>query len=291
MLVRFCVAALPWAGARGAWVVAWFIAAGFLVAGGRRQFGMLSWWRRLRPRAGTLVHWLLAYRQFASFGRIMCDRFLMSQRPQDYQVDLVGLDGMRECRRRRQGCIMLSAHVGNWEMSSLWLHSIAGDIGKVHVVMVRGDVEFVQRSTDQLLRGDFTQVIDPRDGIGASLAINAALSDGDLVCMLGDRVMGGQPAIEVDFMGGRVRFPVGPFHAAMMTGAPILVGFLVKTGLRRYLVEVDPPWQVRLPDRRADRPAVLHAAVQRWARRLELQARRYPQQWHNFYEYWGEPRK
>jgi predicted LPLAT superfamily acyltransferase len=147
-------------------------------------------------------------------------------------------------------------------------------------------VEFVQRIADQRLRGDFTQVIDPRDGIGASLAITAALQAGDMVCMLADRVFGEQPAVEVDFMGGRVRLPIGPFHTAMMTGAPIMVGFLVKTGMRRYLVQVDAPWYVRLPARRADRGAVIQAAVQRWAKRLELQARRYPQQWHNFYEYW-----
>ena len=287
-LFRFCLAGLPIAGARGAWLVAWIIAAGFMLVGGRRQFGMLSWWRRLRPHAGTIVHWMLAYRQFASFGRIMCDRFLALQRPHDYAIELSGIDGMRELRRRRQSCIMLSAHVGNWEMSSYWLHTIAGDIGRVHVVMVRDDVAFIQKLADQNLRGDFTNVIDPRDGIGASLAINAALTDGDMVCMLGDRVMGNQPAIEVDFMGSRVRFPMGPFHAAMMTGAPILVGFLLKTGMRRYLVHVDAPWHVRMPAKRADRQAVLQAAVQRWAKRLELQARRYPQQWHNFYEFLGD---
>jgi predicted LPLAT superfamily acyltransferase len=286
-LFKACVAALPLVGARGAWVIAWIIAAGFVLAGGRTQFGMLAWWRRLRPRAGTIVHWLLAYRQFASFGRIMCDRFLVWQRPQDYDIRLLGLHSMREFRKRRQGCLMISAHLGNWELASFWLHTIAEDVGRVHVVMVRDDVEFVQRFVDERLRGDFTRVIDPRDGMGASLAINAALADGDVVCMLADRVFGDQPSVAVDFMGGVVRMPIGPFHTAMMTGAPILVGFLVKTGMRQYLVQVDDPWWVRMPARRSERPAVIQAAAQRWARRLELQARRHPQQWHNFYDYWA----
>jgi predicted LPLAT superfamily acyltransferase len=284
-LFRFCLVMLPLVGARGAWVIAWIIASGFVFAGGRRQFGMLGWWRRLRPGAGTLVHWMLAYRQFASFGRIMCDRFLVSHRPQDYHIEFIGMEALRETRRRRQGCIMVSAHLGNWELSSYWLHTIAEGVGKVHVVMVRGDQESVQRMVDQRMRGDFTAVIDPRDGVGASLAINAALQAGEMVCMLGDRVFGDQPSLEVDFMGGRVRLPIGPFHTAMMTGAPILVGFLVKTGLRAYRVQVDPPWYVRAPAKRADRPQALRAAVQRWAKRLELQARLYPQQWHNFYEF------
>lgn len=288
LLFKACVAALPYAGIRGAWLIAWIIAAGFVLTGGRQQYGMLAWWRRLRPHAGTPVHWLLAYRQFASFGRIMCDRFLLWSRPAAYAIEPVGLEGMREVRQRRQGCVMISAHLGNWEMASYWLHTIAGDIGRVHVVMVRDDVEFVQRYIDERLRGNFTTVIDPRDGMGASLAINAALADGDMVCMLADRVMGDQPAVEVDFMGRPARFPIGPFHAAMTTGAPILVGFLIKTGLSSYRVEVDPPWHVRMPAKRGDRQAVIRAAVQRWARRLELQARRYPQQWHNFYDFWAK---
>jgi predicted LPLAT superfamily acyltransferase len=288
LLLRTCAALLPLVGARGAWLIAWGISFGFVLTGGRRQYGMIAYWRRLRPRAGIALLHLLAWRHFASFGRILCDRLLVCLRPKDYRIDLVGLHAMREFRRRRQGCIMLSAHVGNWELSSLWLHTIAEDVGKVHVVMVRNDNEEVQRFVDQHMRGDFTAVIDPRDGIGASLAINAALQAGDVVCMLGDRVMGGQPFLVVDFLGGKARFPSGPFHTAMMTGAPILVGFLVKTGLHDYLVEVDAPWFIRMPARRADRPAVLQAAVQRWARRLELQVRRYPQQWHNFYDFWEQ---
>ena len=286
LLLRACAAALPVAGARGAWLIAWAISGAFVLTGGRQQYGMIAYWRRLRPRAGIVLLHILAWRHFASFGRIMCDRLLVCLRPKDYHIELIGIEAMRAHRQQRRGCIMLSAHVGNWELSNIWLHTIAENAGKVHVVMVRNDQEEAQRMVDRQMRGHLTTVIDPRDGIGASLAINAALQAGDMVCMLGDRVMGGQPSVTVDFLGGKARFPSGPFHTAMMTGAPILVGFLVKTGLRSYLVQVDEPWFIRMPARRADRPVVLQAAVQRWAKRLELQVRRYPQQWHNFDDFW-----
>jgi predicted LPLAT superfamily acyltransferase len=286
-LFRSCVSLLPLVGARGAWLISFAIAAGFSLCGGRGQFGMISYWRRLRPRAGAVLLALLAFRQFASFGRILCDRLLVYLRPGDFRIEVSGVQRLRAMRASGKGCILLSAHLGNWELTSFWLHELASAVGTVHVVMVRDDFETVQRFTDDRMRGGHTKVIDPRDGLGASLAINAALSAGDIVCMLGDRVFGGQPAAEARFLGGRARFPVGPFHAAALTGAPILVGFLMKTGLRSYLVHVDAPWPIRLPARRQDRPEALRAAVSRSARRLELQVRRYPQQWHNFYEFWG----
>ncbi len=248
-LLRTCAAALPLAGARGAWLIAWFISGAFVLTGGRQQYGMVAYWRLLRPRAGIVLLHILAWRHFASFGRIMCDRLLVCLRPKDYHIELIGIEAMRACRQQRRGCIMLSAHVGNWELSNIWLHTIAENAGKVHVVMVRNDHAEVQRLVDQQMRGERTAVIDPRDGIGASLAISAALQAGDMVCMLGDRVMGDQPSVIVNFLGGKARFPSGPFHTALVTGAPILVGFLVKTGLRSYLVQVDEPWFIRIPAR------------------------------------------
>jgi predicted LPLAT superfamily acyltransferase len=183
------------------------------------------------------------------------------------------------------GCILLAAHVGNWEVSGLRLSQLLTK--RLHVVMVRNDIPSVQQFTDQHMRGNQIAVIDPRDRLGASLAIHAALAKGDVVCMLGDRIIPGQPWVDVDFLGGRARFPVGPFHVAAVTGAPIVVCFLMKTGLRQYRIEVDSPWSVPLQPRGAVRQAHLQHAVQRWATRLERQVQRYPLQWHNFFEFWS----
>jgi predicted LPLAT superfamily acyltransferase len=286
-LFNVCVTLLPYVGSRGAWLISFVIASCFCAVGGRGQFGMMAYWHRLRPHASRLVLHFLAFRHFASFGRILCDRLLVFQRPKDFRITVEGVRSLRDLRQRKQGCILLSAHIGNWELSSFWLNELTDSIGKVHVVMVRDDPVPVQRFVDERMRAGHTAVIDPHDGIGASLAINAALSSGDVVCMLGDRVLGEQPAVKVRFLNGTARFPVGPFHAAALTGMPILTGFLIKTGLRSYLVHVDAPWYIRLPKVRSERNAVLRDAVQRWAMRLELQVRRNPQQWHNFYDFWS----
>jgi predicted LPLAT superfamily acyltransferase len=230
---------------------------------------------------------LLAFRHFASFGRILCDRLLVFLRPKDYHITLEGVLRLREIREKRQGCILLSAHVGNWELSSFWINNLSCHSGNVHVVMVRDDPAPVQRFVDERMRAGHTKVINPHDGLGASLAINAALASGDVVCMLGDRILGDQPMASARFLNGMARFPLGPFHAALITGMPILVGFLMKTGRKSYLIQIDAPWYIRMPKHRSERQEVLNAAVQRWAKRLELQVRRYPQQWHNFYNFWS----
>jgi predicted LPLAT superfamily acyltransferase len=285
-LFKICVSLLPLVGSGGAWLISFVIASAFSVIGGRSQFGMVDYWRRMRPHSGASMLRLLAFRHFASFGRILCDRLLVYRRPQDYHVTVEGGDLLRDFRVRRQGCILLSAHLGNWELASYWLNELTGNLGNVHVVMVRDDPQSVQRFVDTRMRGGHTRVIDPHDGLGASLAITSALNAGDMVCMLGDRVLGEQPSITARFLNGQAQFPLGPFQTAAITGVPILVGFLMKTGRRSYVIQIEEPWRIRLPELRSDRRAVLQAAVQRWANRLEIQVRRFPQQWHNFYNFW-----
>jgi predicted LPLAT superfamily acyltransferase len=281
-----CAFALPWVGARGAWLISFLLAPLFLLLGGRDQFGMVPFWRRLRPRASYLVLVLLAWRQFASFGRILCDRMLLCLKPGNFQFDYRDGHHLTEALASRRGCILLSAHIGNWEISTFWMKHLSDLAGTVHLVMIRDDLGSVQRFVDQHLLGAHLDIIDPRDGLGAALAIRAALAAGEPVCMLGDRGFGDQPTESVDFLGRSARFPLGPFQTAALTGVPIVVCFLMKTGLNGYCLSADPPWRLPLPARRAERGAVLRRAVLRWAKRLELQVRRHPQQWHNFYDFW-----
>lgn len=188
-LVTICVRLLPLIRAPGARLGSYLIAAGFMLAGGRAQYGSLAYWRRLRPRAGTLVRLMLVFRHFASFGRILCDRLLAAQRPADYTFSYRNEAALRAAVTSGRGCILLAAHVGNWELSGLRLKQLAR--GTVHVVMVRGDDPTVQKMADERMRGKGIEVIDPRDSLGASLAIHAALGKGETVCMLGDRLRAG----------------------------------------------------------------------------------------------------
>ena len=289
MLFRVCAFLLPYVGAPGAWVGSFLIGGGFLACGGRWQYGIIDYWRRLRPTLQGPAMALRCWRHYASFGRILCDRLLVYLNPERYRLEYVNGEPLRQVLREQRGCILLSAHVGNWELSGFWLKNLASSERPVFLVMVRDDLPRVQSFVDSRMRGSHITVIDPHDGLAASLAVARALSDGHPVCMLGDRVFGGQAWGEADFLGGRSRFPLGPFQTAAITGVPIFVSFLVKTGTRSYRLEIDNPWRLGNPPRGAARDAVVRRAVQRWARRLELQVRRYPFQWHNFFAFWTMP--
>ncbi|HYE03900.1 MAG TPA: hypothetical protein VEL07_00145 [Planctomycetota bacterium] len=281
-----CAQLLRIVGVPGSWIGSWFISFPFLLFGGRFQYGSFAYWRRLRPDAGLIGLLWLMWRRYASFGRILCDRqlaFLDVKRFRFVCRDLAHDLTMRSVMSQH-GAILLAAHVGNWELSGQHLHVLTG--ARLHMVMVRDDHPKVQAFVDQRMRPAGISVIDPRDGLGAAIGIYAALEAGDTVCMLGDRVIPGQPTITAQFLGAPAKFPMGPFHAAAITGRPIVASFLVKTGWRTYTLEVDEPYYIVLPKNRRERALVLEHAVQHWATRLEDRVRRYPLQWHNFYDFW-----
>lgn len=283
-LFKACIAVLPWIGVTGARIGSYIIATGFLMGGGRFQFGSLIYWRRVAPRAGVIVHWMRTWRRYASFGRILCDRLLANLRMDKYTFVYSDGDLLRRTVTSGKGTILLAAHLGNWELSGLRLTKMA--TGKVNLVMVRNDDSYMQQFVDERLNTRGVNVIDPRDPLGASLAIHGALQRGEVVCMLGDRVFGEQPSCRVQFFGRSARFPLGPFHAAAITGAPIVVCFLMQEGDREYHLHIDQPIFINAPRRGPQRRAALEAAAQAWATRLERQVRRYPMQWHNFFDFW-----
>ncbi len=286
-LFRLCASLLPRVGLPGAWLGSFLIGFGFLVVGGRRQFGMADYWRRRLPEASSLLILLRCWRQFASFGRILCDRLLVVLRPQNFRFSFgAGGTALRDQLAHRRGCILLSAHVGNWELTGVLVKSLIKETHPVYLVMVRDDLPQVQAYVDLHMRGPHITVVDPRDGLSASLTIARALEDGHPVCMLGDRVFANQPAMAVDFLSGQARFPLGPFQTAIITGVPIFSCFLVKTSLRSYHLVVDQPWCLPAAPRGPLRTRAVALAVQRWARRLEQEVRRRPLQWHNFYPFW-----
>ena len=253
-----------------------------------RRRVICRYWQRLRPGLGRWGCLFMAARHFWSFARILADRFLVGVSPGSIRWRSLGDQALLAGLAHREGCVLLSAHLGNWELSSRWLEHYP--VRALNVVMLMGEDPRIAAELARAMGAAPFAVIDVADPFGASLAIAAALRRGETCCMLGDRTAGtGDHTIAAPLLGGLARFPTGPFIAAAATGAVVMPTYCVKCGWRDYALFADEPWTVRFADR-AGRQAELERAVARWARSLERMVRRYPMQWHNFYDFWAPAR-
>lgn len=263
----------------------------FLRLHGRRRT-CERYWARLRPSLGRWGRTFMAFRQFWSFARLLADRFLISAAPGRLHHRSLGFHNLKQGAAHPQGCVMLSAHVGNWELSGRFLDGYR--LGTTHLVMLQAEDPAVAAQVRAAIDAQGLHIIDLKDPFAASLEIAAALRRSETCCMLGDRTVGTQEGtVSVPFCGGRARLPVGPFIAAATTGAVVVPTFCLKTGWTRYATFAPAIWTITSGTRRG-RQQRLQAAVARWARLLEAVVRRYPLQWHNFFDFWepeGPPRR
>lgn len=233
-----------------------------------------------RPASGLDV-----FRHILSFARVTLDRvFLLSDRAERFHVEVRGLDHLAAIVAGGRGCVLLGAHVGSFEV----LRTVAkGCPVPVRPLMFRRNAGALTQLLERINPAVHSSIID----IGtpaAMLRAQEAVARGEMVGILADRAPGNQRTVMVPFMGEQAAFPAGPLVLAATLGAPTLLFFGVRTGHRRYLVQIEPfadPVRLRRETRQAD----IRDWLGRYAARLEAQARAHPFNWFNFYPFWKDP--
>jgi lauroyl/myristoyl acyltransferase len=173
------------------------------------------------------------------------------------------------------GVVVLTAHVGNWELAGRTLVARGGG-RPLHIVMAaeaHPGVERLLRGGDAPVR--FVTVRTPADAV----PLVAALRRGEIVGMQGDRPLGQRGDAPVEFFGAPALFPLGPFLLARAAGVPVLPAFCVLRADRRYAVHLAPPLRVERGEE--------ESALRRWVDGLAAVIARHPTQWFNFVDPWS----
>jgi len=190
---------------------------------------------------------------------------------------LAGVEGeahVRAAASGGRGVVVVTAHVGNWELGGRLL---ARRLARpTHVVVAAEPDPRVER----FLRGGPGPVRFVRRGAPtAALSLVPALRRGEVVALQGDRALGTRGDATVPFFGADAAFPLGPFVLARAAGVAVLPAFCLLGADRRYTVRVGAPLEV---------PAGGEADAQtRWVGALEAVVARHPEQWFNFFDVWS----
>ena len=187
-----------------------------------------------------------------------------------------GMGGLEKAARAGRGLVVLTAHLGNWELAGRML---ARDGARPMHIVVAAEAD---PAVERFLRGGAAPVrFVTRTAPTASLSLLSALRRGEIVAMQGDRALGTRGDVLQPFFGAPAPFPLGPFVLARATGAPVVPAFCLLDADRRYRIVVGMPSLVE--------PGGEAAALGRWVAVLEVMVRRHPSQWFNFYDRWSPP--
>jgi predicted LPLAT superfamily acyltransferase len=117
------------------------------------------------------------------------------------------------------------------------------------------------------------------------LKIQEYLDRGTFVGVLGDRTLGDETSVRVDFLGQPARFPVGAMRAAAIMRRPVIFMIGVYRGGNRYSIAFESLADFSTVDPRR-REAAVQEAIERYAALLEKHVRRDPYNWFNFFDFW-----
>ena len=130
------------------------------------------------------------------------------------------------------------------------------------------------------------RIIDPAGYLGGTLEMLQVLKDRQVLCMMGDRVMGGESGrVSVDFLGAPVELPFSPYRLASATGAPVAVIFPYRAGGGRYALQIARV--IRVPEQLGRSSAVYRPFAAQFAAALEGFVAAHPYQFFNFFDLWA----
>ena len=227
---------------------------------------------------GPVTSFLKTYKNFYLFGQVVVDRFAMYA-GKKFRITIEGYDHFLELEKQPEGFMQLSAHVGNYEIAG---YTLKAENKRFNALVFGGEKETVMANRNRMFEEANIRMI----GIGTDMShlfeINNALSNGEIVSMPADRMLGSTKQISHTFLGKTAFFPAGPFAVATSRSLDVLAVNVMKTSSDGYKIIVTPlAYDKTLP--KNEQIKQLSSA---YVRELERIVRKYPEQWYNYYEFW-----
>lgn len=219
------------------------------------------------------------YENFNYLGRSIIDKMvLMSGMPSPFTINHDGVENLYKMREAGKGGLLLSAHVGNWELAG---HLLKRLNTKINVVMYEVEQEKIKEYLDKVRDRSF-HVIFIKNDLSHIYEISSALQNNEFVCIHADRFLQGNKTIKGSLLGAEADFPMGPFILATTFQVPVSYVYSVKEGLKHFHFFASPPYYYEKG--KANVPQVLADYIHS----MEKMIKKYPLQWHNYFPFWDE---
>jgi predicted LPLAT superfamily acyltransferase len=231
--------------------------------------------------------WEKVYRNYYLFGQTLLDKVaLLAGIKTNFTSNHEGGDVLDKIAASGKGGILISGHIGNWEIAGQLLNRLNTTF---NILMYENERENLKQYMDQIQTKKNVRIIAIKEGeLGHMIELYNAFSRNELVVMHGDRFRDHTKTLEVPFLGRPAEFPAGPFLMASKFGVPVTFVFAVKEGDAHYHLFASEPVQLKRARTEEQTTTAVNDLLQRYLHEFETIVRRYPEQWFNYYAFWKE---
>lgn len=238
--------------------------------------------RNIKPEIAVLKAAVSAVAVFKNYSYYLIDLFYIShdlKRVKEYKLEINGLENIQEAHKFNKGIILLTSHLGNWEVGGVALASTGKEINIVY----SPDSSAVLESQRSLMRSAIgVKEIPLKSGEFSSLKLLRILRDAGIVALQGDRLLF-DTGVRMQFFNKPAVFPKGPVKLALAANCIILPVFVPLTGYKSYKIIVEKPMIVQ---ECSDKEEELRMNLERIINIFEKYIEQYPTQWFTFMPFW-----
>ena len=225
----------------------------------------------------------MVYKNYYVFGQVLLDKVaLMAGITAKFTFAYDGEEYLRKMVEDKTGGLLISAHIGNFEMAGNMLERLNTE---VHIIMLDAEHAKIKGYLDSVTRRKFN-VIAIKEDNSHIYEINKAFREKQMVCIHGDRFVKGSKTMPVEFLGEKANFPTGPFYLAMKFNVPVSFVFAMKESKTHYHFFATPPRYYQQQGMPQKRDRTTQTIIKDYICVLESTIRKYPAQWFNYYNFW-----
>lgn len=265
-------------GLRAAYVILNFVAL---------YFCFFSWYstkcifyyNKHRLKKSTIKSLVNIYSSYYVFGQTIIDKVAISSGlKHKFTFEFDGLNILRDTLKANKGGVLISAHVGNFEIAE---HFLAEIDNNATISLLTTDVEHtpIKEYIESVTQKSRINLIIIKEDLSHIFEINAALARNELVCITGDRYTEDTKFYEENLLGKEAKFPAGPYLLASRLNVPVLFVYVMKETRTYYHLYAR---QAEFKQRDAQ------ALLKEYTESVTWILNKYPLQWFNYFNFWSD---
>ncbi|MBF4464745.1 lipid A biosynthesis acyltransferase [Flavobacterium sp. LC2016-12] len=275
---RIFVFLIQKAGVKSAYVLLYFVASYYFLFLKKSNRAIFYYFKE-RLRYSNFQAKKMVFKSYYTFGQTIIDKISISAGMRNkFTYEFDGIEILKNLLSEKKGGVLISAHVGNFEIAEHFLGDIDLDF-QINLVTTDLEHSAIKNYLESVTQKPTVKFIIIKDDLSHIFEINAALANNELVCFTGDRYFEGTKSLSAEILGKEANFPAGPFLIASRLKVPVVFVYVMK----------EPNLHYHLYAREA---TVKHrdekGLLKEYVKSVESILQKYPLQWFNYFDFWND---
>lgn len=265
-------------GVRSAYFMLYFVASYFVLFSHYGRKSALYYFNK-RLGLNKLKSYYNVFKSNFVFGQTIIDKVAISTGMRNsFTYEFDGVNELKKLLAEGKGGVLISAHIGNFEIADFFFKEIDFD-SQINIVTVDNERNEIKEYLESVTGKSNTKFIYIREDLSHIFEINKALSNNELICFTGDRYFENTKYLSAKLLGKEAKFPIGPFSIASRLRVPVAFVYVMKESAKHYHL-----YTRMATAKHRDAQGLL----ENYTQSIERILTKYPLQWFNYFDFWED---